>query len=137
MAEKSRRDQANRRQKLGLVWRNRKKISQIIKDYFCLPFFLLIILWVNSSEDARHWIGLLQYNPSTIKVNGGKDTDICSRVKRGFSKRGLLYYIVKSSIFMWSGQERFSNRVRCTPSKIRFTSTISLFNPVFKNVLAD
>ena len=29
----------------GLVWRNRKKISQIIKDYFHLPFFLLIILW--------------------------------------------------------------------------------------------
>ncbi len=28
----------------GLVWRNRKKISQIIKDYFHLPFFLLIIL---------------------------------------------------------------------------------------------
>ncbi len=38
-------DKANRRQKLGLVWRNRKKISQIIKDYFYLPFFLLIILW--------------------------------------------------------------------------------------------
>jgi hypothetical protein len=37
-------DQAYIRQKLGLVWRNRKKISQIIKDYFCLPFFLLIIL---------------------------------------------------------------------------------------------
>jgi hypothetical protein len=36
---------ANRRQKLGLVWRNRKKISQIIiNDYLCLPFFLLIIL---------------------------------------------------------------------------------------------
>jgi hypothetical protein len=30
--------------KLGLVWRIRKKISQIIKDYFYLPFFLLIIL---------------------------------------------------------------------------------------------
>jgi hypothetical protein len=45
MAEKSSWDQANRRQKLGLVWRNRKKISQIIKDYFYLPFFLLIILW--------------------------------------------------------------------------------------------
>jgi hypothetical protein len=30
-----------------LVWRNRKKISQIIKDYFHLPFFLLIILWAN------------------------------------------------------------------------------------------
>jgi hypothetical protein len=28
----------------GLVWRNRKKISQIIEDYFHLPFFLLIIL---------------------------------------------------------------------------------------------
>ncbi len=45
MAEKADRDKENRRQKLGLVWRNRKKISQIIKDYFYLPFFLLIILW--------------------------------------------------------------------------------------------
>jgi hypothetical protein len=44
MAENSRWDQANRRQKPGLVWRNRKKVSQIIKDYFYLPFFLLIIL---------------------------------------------------------------------------------------------
>ncbi len=35
---------AGTRQTLGLVWRNRKKISQIIKDYFYLPFFLLIIL---------------------------------------------------------------------------------------------
>jgi hypothetical protein len=46
MADKSRLDQANRRQKPGLVWRKGKKISQIIKDYFYLPFFLLIILWV-------------------------------------------------------------------------------------------
>jgi hypothetical protein len=45
-AEQSHWDQANRRQKLGLVWRNRKKISQIIKEYFYLPFFLLIILWL-------------------------------------------------------------------------------------------
>jgi hypothetical protein len=44
-AEKSGWDQANRGEKLGLVWRNRKKISQIINDYLCLPFFLLIILW--------------------------------------------------------------------------------------------
>jgi hypothetical protein len=44
MAEKPRWDQAKRQQNLGLVWRNRKKISQIIKDYFYLPFFLLIIL---------------------------------------------------------------------------------------------
>ncbi len=34
----------------GLVWRNRKKISQIIKDYFHLPFFLLIILWGDRTE---------------------------------------------------------------------------------------
>jgi hypothetical protein len=46
MAEKSSWDQANIRKKLGLVWRNRKKINQIIKDYFYLPFFLLIILWL-------------------------------------------------------------------------------------------
>jgi hypothetical protein len=43
---------ANRRQKLGLVWRNRKKISQIINDYLCLPFFLLIILCYKVSPDC-------------------------------------------------------------------------------------
>jgi hypothetical protein len=45
MAGNSSWDQANGRQKLGLVWRIREKIRQIIKDYFQLPFFLLIILW--------------------------------------------------------------------------------------------
>ncbi len=49
VAEKSSWDQANRGEKLGLVWRNRKKISQIINDYLCLPFFLLIILWYAGS----------------------------------------------------------------------------------------
>ncbi len=49
MAEKSSWNQANIRQKLGLVWRNRKKIRQIIKEYFYLPFFLLIILWEAAS----------------------------------------------------------------------------------------
>ncbi len=53
LAEKPSWDQANRGQKLGLVWRNRKKISQIIKDYFCLPFFLLIILWLGYTV-VRH-----------------------------------------------------------------------------------
>jgi hypothetical protein len=37
-------DQVKRGEKLGLVWRNRKKIHQIIKDHLYLPFFLLIIL---------------------------------------------------------------------------------------------
>ncbi len=36
-------DQSNRGEKHGLVWRNRKKISQIINNYRYLPFFLLII----------------------------------------------------------------------------------------------
>jgi hypothetical protein len=45
MAEKSSWEQANIGQKLDLVWRNRKKISQIIKNYFYLPFLLLLILW--------------------------------------------------------------------------------------------
>jgi hypothetical protein len=44
MAEESSWDQANMPQKLGMAWRNRKKISQIIKDCFHLPFFHLIIL---------------------------------------------------------------------------------------------
>ncbi len=41
---------ANRQQKLSLIWRNRKKISQIINDYLCLLFFLLIILCVLRAE---------------------------------------------------------------------------------------
>ncbi len=54
MAEKSRWEHAaNRRQKPGLVWRNRKKISQIIKDYFGLPFFLLIILCFKPRRGKR------------------------------------------------------------------------------------
>ncbi len=47
MAEKSSWDQANIWQKLGLVWRNKKKINQIIKNYFYLSFLFLIILWCN------------------------------------------------------------------------------------------
>jgi hypothetical protein len=58
MAEKSSWDQANIRQELGLVWRNKKKISQIIKDYFYLPFFLLIILW----------LGLIRNLPLTLQA---------------------------------------------------------------------
>jgi hypothetical protein len=37
---------------LGLVWRNRKKISQIINAYLYLPFFLLIILCFKPSKYA-------------------------------------------------------------------------------------
>jgi hypothetical protein len=36
-----------------LVWRIRKKISQIINDYLYLPFFLLIILWGLCSYDRE------------------------------------------------------------------------------------
>jgi hypothetical protein len=52
MAEQSSWDQAKIRQKLGLVWRNRKKISQIIKDYFYLPLFLFIILCLPTTTTA-------------------------------------------------------------------------------------
>jgi hypothetical protein len=45
MAGKSSWDPGKQTAKIGLVWRIRKKISKIIKDYLYLPFFLLIILW--------------------------------------------------------------------------------------------
>jgi hypothetical protein len=53
-------DQASRGEKLGLVWRNRKKISQIINDYLYLPFFLLIILWIRAAWDEPwvDWSGI-------------------------------------------------------------------------------
>ncbi len=50
ITEKSIWDQANIRQKIGLVWRNRKEISQIIKDYVFLLFFLWFILWRRLTE---------------------------------------------------------------------------------------
>jgi hypothetical protein len=46
-------DQAIRWEQLGLVWRNRKKISQIINDYLYLPFFLLLILWSAPLGEGR------------------------------------------------------------------------------------
>ncbi len=52
MAEKSSWDQANMRQKLGLIRRNRKKISQIIKDYFYLLFFLLKVHKIENLFDS-------------------------------------------------------------------------------------
>jgi hypothetical protein len=38
-------DSGKQTAKTWFGWIIRKKISQIIKDYFYLPFFLLIILW--------------------------------------------------------------------------------------------
>jgi hypothetical protein len=65
MAEKSScGDQANRRQKLGLVWRKRKEISQIIKDHFYLPFFLLLFYGTELWEDRI----------SERKGEGGRDS---------------------------------------------------------------
>jgi hypothetical protein len=62
-------DQANRGEKLGLVWKNRKKISQIINDYFYLPFFLLIILWVVGK--GRGVRGMDQISKKTPNLNVG------------------------------------------------------------------
>jgi hypothetical protein len=44
--------------KLGFVWRIRKKISQIFKDYFYLPFFLLIILcmYILKFSQLHDWL---------------------------------------------------------------------------------
>jgi hypothetical protein len=42
--------------KLGLVWRNRNKSGQIINDYLCLSFFLLIILWSRVSAGVIHCV---------------------------------------------------------------------------------
>jgi hypothetical protein len=56
MAEKYNWDHTNIWQKLGVVWRNRKKINQIIKDYFYLTFFLLIILCKRVSERSLGYV---------------------------------------------------------------------------------
>ncbi len=50
---------ANRWQKLGLVWKNRKKISQIFNDYLCLPLFLLFILCLSVYCTAWKLVGVV------------------------------------------------------------------------------
>jgi len=72
VAEKSRWDQANRGEKLGLVWRNRKKISQIINVNLYLPFFLLIILW------GAH----MRYNMKQGPTRGWNNTRLCKTCRR-------------------------------------------------------
>jgi hypothetical protein len=58
IAEMSSWDQGNRGEKLGLVWRNTKKIRQIFNDHLYLPFFLLIILWEGETEGMNErWQG--------------------------------------------------------------------------------
>jgi hypothetical protein len=77
MAENSSWGQANLWQKLGLVLRNRKKTSQIIKDY--LPFFLLIYVRNQSSQRGAN----LARQGSPKKENrGGSSGSICRRRKR-------------------------------------------------------
>ena len=78
MAEKSSWDQANIRQKLGSVWRNRMKISQIIKDYFYLPFFLLIILCPCLRKKKNH----TSFLQSTVDWNGIAYEGITKRSRR-------------------------------------------------------
>jgi hypothetical protein len=47
--------QGKQKEKLGLVGRIRKKISQIINAYLYLPFFLLIILWLGQALPGTQW----------------------------------------------------------------------------------
>jgi hypothetical protein len=58
IAEKSCWDQANRRQKLGLVWKNRKKISKFIKRLLLLTvrplnYFMGESIWSDSGHEGR------------------------------------------------------------------------------------
>jgi hypothetical protein len=69
MAEKSSWDQANIPQKLGLVWRNRKKISKIIKDYFYLPFFLLTILGLIQGASSPSRTLLISVRQNLLYLN--------------------------------------------------------------------
>jgi hypothetical protein len=70
-------DQAKGRQKLGLVWKIKKEISQIIKDLY-FPFFLLIILWLSYSH---HTLGpMVLWNPSRWGENYNKEKITAIRI---------------------------------------------------------
>jgi hypothetical protein len=95
MAEKSSWDQANRQQKHGLVWRNRKNISQIIKDYFCLPFFLLIILcagWSKLDFAERD-----KCRPVLLRLSLARNLEIpvMSLYGTGWRERGFRLWVIE------------------------------------------
>ncbi len=45
------------------------KIGQIIKDYFCLPFFLLIILWQLYTVAQINFVDLTLYLTHSMLLN--------------------------------------------------------------------
>jgi hypothetical protein len=76
MEEKSTWDQANIRQKLGLVWRNRKKICQIIKDYMHTYLHCCVTelwrweeCWLRSNRCDNTAVG--QHTPTFYITGGG------------------------------------------------------------------
>ena len=111
MAEKSSQDQANIRQKLGLVWINRKKISQIIKRLLLLTvlplnYFMLLICGRvggrRKSFNSKH----AGFTPK-IYINNGTyvfdfqaiEQEICPKRSRahicGSTGQGSTSYILK------------------------------------------
>jgi hypothetical protein len=55
-----------------LVCRNRKKISQIINDYICLTFFLIIILWYRGTYSMQYsGSKMLDYESRSVTMNYG------------------------------------------------------------------
>jgi hypothetical protein len=73
-------DQANKGEKLGLVWRSRKKINKIINYNRYLPFFLLIILWHTVSRLICRSLKFLLH--VSLKVALEKFTDTSARNSR-------------------------------------------------------
>jgi hypothetical protein len=96
-------EQANRRQKLGLVWIIRKKISQIIKDYFHLPFFHLIILW-GTGPNHTDSQSLLFFLVPLSKVINDCRWNLCWNLEQSIGARnrvgiGLAYQSARDIIF--------------------------------------
>jgi hypothetical protein len=87
----------------GLVWRNIKKISQIINDYFNLPFFLLIILWC-------WWNVFVLCKCATVVVVSSVCTQKQSNTQTSQSFKWEYYRIPVNRIYD-KGQESFGCRL--------------------------
>ncbi len=104
-------DQANRWQKMSLVWRKRKKISQIINAYLYWPFFLLIILWFMTGGDDPCLLSYMSEGKERREV-GQKSRRLLQLTVPKHIREAFLTLSL-TNLFLWCGMAQYGSASAC------------------------